>query len=95
MWELLLDFDYQTVLNAMMAGCILALFIPVSAIYFIHKNDFFTQGKGQDAHQILQLKHAYISAEFFDRRGIQRFFIVIRRKESPDDSDEPASLLVV
>ncbi|MFJ5622320.1 hypothetical protein ACIQD3_06155 [Peribacillus loiseleuriae] len=95
MWELLLDFDYQTVLNPMMAGYILTLFIPVAAGYFIHRNDFLTQGKGQDAHQIMQLKHAYISAEFFERRGIQQFFIAIRRKESPDDSDEPASLLVV
>ncbi|MBA9025087.1 MULTISPECIES: hypothetical protein [Bacillaceae] len=95
MWELLLDFDYQTVLNAMIAGYILALFIPVVAVYIIHKNDFFTQGKGQDTYQILQLKHAYISAEFFERRGFQQFFIVIRRKESPDDSDEPTSLLIV
>lgn len=95
MWELLLEFDYQTVRHAVWAGYLFTFVFPLAAFYFLNKKQSLLNDKYQASVHSDKSKSPVNAGSIFDWRGAQRFFTFIRHKDSPDDSDEPSLLLVV
>ncbi|MDV7763015.1 hypothetical protein SC499_12030 [Peribacillus simplex] len=97
MWELLLEFDYQTVRHAVWAGYLLTFVFPLAAFYFLNKKQSLLNDKYQASIHSDKSKSPVQACSIFDWRGAQRFFTFIRQKQkdSLDDSDEPSLLIVV
>lgn len=95
MWELLLEFDYQTIRHALWAGYLLTFVFPFAAFYFINKNHSLLNDKYQASIHSNPSQFLDYTSSVFDWLGVQRFFTYIRQKNSPDDSEEPSLLLIV
>ncbi|MFC9596582.1 hypothetical protein ACFTQL_01535 [Peribacillus butanolivorans] len=95
MWELLLEFDYQTVRHAVWAGYLFAFVFPLAAFYFLNKKQSLLNDKYQASVHSGHGESPVYTGSIYDWRGAQRFFTYIRQKESPDDSDEPSLLSIV
>ncbi len=95
MLELLIEFDYQTIRQALLATYIMAIIFPIAACYFFYKQETFLNDKYQASFEAKQDLLPLRFSCFFDYRGAQRFFTIVRRKSGPLDSDEPSLLLIV
>ena len=95
MWELLLEFDYQTVRHALLAGYLLTFIFPLATFYIINKQQSHLNDKYQASLHSDHGKAPVYAGNVFDWRGVQRFFTYIRQKDSPGDSDEPNLLIIV
>ena len=95
MWELLLEFDYQTIRHALWAGYLLTFVFPFAAFYFINKNQTLLNDKYQASLHSNPGKSLAYTGSFFHPIGVRRFITYIRQKDSPDDSEEPSILLIV
>lgn len=91
MWEMLLEFDYLTFRNCISVGYLLALSLPFVAVYILYKGNILSNKKNHQISNTLQKSQYSTAFRCSDRRVVQRYFIYIRRKEAPDDSEEPAS----
>jgi hypothetical protein len=95
MLELLIDFDYQTIRQALLAAYIMAIVFPIAACYFFNKQSTLLNDKYQASFEAKQELMPIRFSCFFDCRGAQRFFTTVRRKSGPNDADEPSLLLIV
>lgn len=95
MLELLIEFDFQTIRQALLAAYIMTVVFPLAAFYFFNKQSTVLKNKYQASIQAKQNQTPICFGCFFDYRGSQRFFTKVRQKSSPDDSDEPSLLLIV
>ena len=95
MLELLIEFDYHTIRQALMAAYIMAIVFPIAACYFFTKQNTVLKEKYQASFEAKQDLMPIRINGFFDCRGAQRFFTTVRRKCGPNDSDEPSLLLIV
>jgi hypothetical protein len=95
MLELLIEFDYHTMRQALFAAYLMAIVFPIAACYFFHKQGIFLNDKSQASFEAKQNILLLRCSGFFDYRGAQRFFTIVRRKSGPLDSDEPSLLLIV
>lgn len=88
--EFLLELDLLTLRNALWAGYLLALVLPV-AVYFFDTNSGVAFNKRDAAFLEHKRKIAIkVSGETY-HFGVKRFYTYICRKESPDDSDGPSN----
>lgn len=88
--ELLLELDLLTLRNALWAGYLLALVLPV-AVYFFHTSSGVAFNKRDAAFLEHKRKLAIkVTGETY-HFGVKRFYTYICRKESPDDSDGPSN----
>ncbi|MDQ0217335.1 hypothetical protein ELQ35_07650 [Peribacillus cavernae] len=94
MWELFLEVDYNTIRNAVWAGWFLAIMLPMTAIYFFNEGNSFSFHRKEAIIRIHSGKPSGIPFLFMEWNGIIRFLSYIRRKQAPDDSDEPSILFV-
>lgn len=95
MLELLIEFDYNTINQALLAAYIIAIVFPIAACYFFTKQGAFLNDKYQASYEAKQDLMPLRFSCFFDYRRVQRFFTSVRRKSGPNDSDEPSLLLLV
>jgi hypothetical protein len=95
MWELLMEFDYQTIRHALWAGYLLTFVFPLAAFYFFNKNQTSLNDKYHASLHSNHGKSPVYTGSVFDWRGVDRFFTYIRQKDSPDDSEGPSLLIVV
>lgn len=95
MLELLIEFDYHTIRQAMLAAYIMAIVFPIVACYFFTKQGSLLNHKYQASFAAKQDLIPIRSTCLFDYRGSQRFFTTVRRKSGPNDSDEPSLLLII
>lgn len=95
MLELLIEFDYQTIRQALLAAYLMAIVFPIAACYFFTKHSAALKDKYQTAFKAKQDLLPIQLNSSFDYRGAQRFFTTVRRKSGPTDSDEPILLLIV
>lgn len=95
MLELLIEFDYQSIRQALWAAYILAIVFPIAACYFFNKQGTILNDKYQASFEAKQGLMPIRFSSFFDFRGAQRFFTTVRRKSGPKDSDEPSLLQIV
>ena len=85
MWELLLEFDYQTIRHALLAGYLLTFILPLAAFFILTKQQSHLNDK---YHASLHSDHSKTTAyagNVIDWHGAQRIFTYIRQKDSPDD----------
>ena len=90
MLELLIEFDYHTIRQALLAAYIMAVVFPLAACYFFNKQGTILNDKYQASIQAKQAQLPVRFSYFYDYRGLQRFFTTVRQKSGPVDSDEPS-----
>ncbi len=94
MFELLMDFDYQAIRQAVLAAYILTIVFPIAVIYFSNYSgtaaEHQTIGLSQTSIQIFNDKHTIA-----DRRKTQRFFTLFRLKATPTDDEDAHSFSFV
>lgn len=95
MLELLIEFDYHTIRQALLAAYIIAIVFPIAACYLFTKQGTILNDKYQASFEAKQDLMPICFSCLFDYRGAQRFFTTVRRKSGPNDSDEPSLLLIV
>ena len=89
MLELLINFDYQTICQTLLAAYIMTIVFPIVTCYFFHKQGTLLNEKYQASFGAKQELLPIPFIRFFDFRGIQKFFTTVRRKNGPNNSDEP------
>jgi len=93
--EFLLELDLLTLRNALWAGYLLTLVLPVAAVYIFHNSGGVAFNKRDAAFLEHQRKLAInVSGETY-HFGVKRFYTYICRKEAPDDSEGPSNLQIV
>ncbi|PKG30466.1 hypothetical protein CWS20_02300 [Cytobacillus horneckiae] len=65
------------------------MLLPAVTVYLLQKNLGTIHYKYHQAETELLIEYAQMSASFQNRRCFQHFLVKIKRKEAPDDSDEP------
>lgn len=95
MLELLIEFDYHTIRQALLAAYLITIVFPIAACYFFTKQNTLLNDKYQASFEAKQNLMPIRFSSFFDYRGTQRFFTTVRRKSGPTDSDEPSLAQIV
>lgn len=93
--ELLLELDYYTVRQAIGAGYLLALFLPIAAVYLFRKNLTLPYKEDDTG---LHDRQTQTKMKVFSRplcSGPRFFCLLVRRIEGPDDADTPSHLQIV
>ncbi|PQD95352.1 hypothetical protein CYL18_08665 [Pradoshia eiseniae] len=94
MFELLMDFDYQAIRQAMLAAYLLTIVFPVVVMYVSYHSSTYaenqTTGLSQTSIHIFNDKRI-----IDDRRKTQRFFTIFRLKVMPTDNEDNHSFSVV
>lgn len=94
MFELLMEFDYQAITQALDAAYLMTIVFPIAVIYFSNHNSSLTQN------QTIGLAQTSIhtfndKCKIADRRKTQRFFTLVRLKVMPTDNEDAYSFSVV
>ena len=94
MFELLMDFDYQAIRQAMLAAYLLTIVFPVVVMFFSYHSSTY-----QKIRRPACPKHPYTLFNdkriIDDRRKTQRFFTIFRLKVMPTDNEDSHSFSVV
>lgn len=95
MLELLINFDYQTICQTLLAAYIMTIVFPIVSCFLFNKQGTQLNNKYQASFEAKQELMPIRFSCFFDYRGVQKFFTIVRQKNGPNDSDEPSILLIV
>ena len=94
MFEMLMDFDYQAIRQAMLAAYFLTIVFPIAVMYFSYHNSSYddnqTTGLSQTSIHTFSDKQPIA-----DRRKTLRFFTLFRLKIMPTDNEDAHSFSVV
>lgn len=91
----LFELDYQTIHDLTFAGIVLTILLPALTIYFLQRNTGMLLSKLQETDADVVNHYASILSKVRRWYCQQNSFLTVRRKESPDDSDEPFLTLMM
>ena len=94
MFELLMDFDYQAIRQAMFAAYLLTIVFPVVVMYFSYHSS--TSAENQSTGLSQTSIHTFNGKRMIaDCRKTHRFFTIFRLKVMPTDDEDSHSFSVV
>ena len=94
MFELLMDFDYQAIRQAMLAAYLLTIVFPVVVMYFSYHSS--TNAENQSTGLSQTSIHTFNGKRMIaDCRKTHRFFTIFRLKVMPTDDEDSHSFSVV
>ncbi|MEK4201216.1 hypothetical protein [Cytobacillus sp. FSL K6-0265] len=91
----LFELDYQTIHDLTLAGIVLTILLPALTIYFLQRNTGMLFYRLQEADADLINQYASVLSNVLNWACKQNRLLTVRRKESPDESDEAFLSLMI